>query len=116
MPNTQTKTTVLSTVASPYLLVPDAVVDEDEDAVECVEDTEGGSDGERRAVEEEESQRPGENHEEQQGDGAPQPGPAGVEEGGEEVLALRSLLVDTLLQEVRWCSDKGNLYAALLHK
>lgn len=90
---------MLSCVASPYFLVPDAVVDEDEDAVESVEDTEGGGDGQGRAVEEEEPQRPGENHEEQQCDGAPQPGPAGVEEGGEEVKALSCVLVATWLQE-----------------
>lgn len=86
---------------SSYFLVPDTVVDENKDAVECVEDTEGGGDGQGRAVEEEESQRPRENHEQQQRDGAPQPGPAGVDEGGEEVLMLNCIFMATLLQETR---------------
>lgn len=76
--------------ASPYFLVPDAIVDEYEDAMEGVEDTEGGSDGQGRAVQEEEPQRPGENHEKQQCDGTPQPGPAG---GGKGVRRCRHLAV-----------------------
>lgn len=62
-------------VRDPYLLVPDAVVDEDEDSVEGVEDAEGGGDGERRPVQEQQAQRPGQHHQEQQRDGPSQPSP-----------------------------------------
>ncbi|MPC35415.1 hypothetical protein E2C01_028837 [Portunus trituberculatus] len=73
----QTLSTQSSGGPVPHLLVPDAVVDEDEDAVESVEDTEGSSDGQRWTVKEEESQSPCQHHQEQQGDGTSQPGPAG---------------------------------------
>lgn len=55
MPNThELKHKWLSSgIVSSYFLVPDTVVDENKDAVECVEDTEGGGDGQGRAVEEE---------------------------------------------------------------
>lgn len=62
-----------------YLLVPDAVVDEDEDAVEGVKDAEGGSNGEGGTVKEEQSQGPGEHHEQQQCDGTSQPSPEKIE-------------------------------------
>lgn len=62
-------------VRDPYLLVPDAVVDEDEDSVEGVEDAEGGGDRERRPVQEQQAQRPGQHHQEQQRDGPSQPSP-----------------------------------------
>ena len=68
-------------LAAPYLLVPDAVVDEHEDAVQRVEDAEGHGDGQRRPVQVEEREGPGEHHEEQQRGGAPQPHP-----GGERVV------------------------------
>ena len=64
-----------------YLLVPDTVIDKDEDAVKSIKDTEGGSDWQRWTVQEQESESPRENHQEQECDGAPQPSPAGQEKG-----------------------------------